>query len=72
MAKEKLTINQKLSRGEAKQANPILYGVLKNLVARPILAKGYGFKKNFITDFRKVKGPYILVSNHASRAALKT
>ena len=68
MSKEKLTIDQKLARGKAKQASPILYGVLKYLVARPILAKGYGFKKNFITDFRKEKGPYILISNHASRA----
>ena len=65
--KEKLTIDQELNRRKIGRPNPFFYGVLR-LVGRFILGPAFGPKIIWKTNFRKVKGPYILISNHASRA----
>lgn len=65
--KEKKTIDEVLSTKKIGRPNPVIYGVLK-LVARLILGPGYGVKVFWKTNFKNVKGPYILISNHASRA----
>lgn len=64
---KKLTIDERLSLKKINRPNPLFYGVLK-LVARFVLGPGYGVKVKWKTNFSKVKGPYILISNHASRA----
>ena len=67
MKKNKLTIDQQLNNKKTKRPNPLFYGVLK-LVARLVLGPGYGVKVIWKNNFSKQKGPFILISNHASRA----
>lgn len=63
----KKTLDQKLHAKKIKRPNKFIYGILKNVVAKNFISKKYNPKLNFKTDFRKLKGPYILISNHASR-----
>lgn len=65
MAKQKLTNEQKLYARKIKTPNGI-YRVL-GWVWKTFMYKKYGVTYEFKTDFRKQKGAYILVSNHASR-----
>lgn len=65
----KLTIDQKLMRRKAKKPNPVVYGLLMILVKFMNLAchtkftyKAYPGKEN---------GPFVLISNHASRVDYK-
>ena len=63
---KKLTIDQKLHSRKLKKAPFGLY----NLLGRGyklLFFKKYGINITFIYDFRKEKGPHILISNHASR-----
>lgn len=63
--KEKLTIDQKLHKRKIKKPN-FIYNLL-GFIWRITVAKKYNIHYKFKTDFRKEKGPYILISNHASR-----
>ena len=65
--KNKETIAKTLDSKKIARPNPFMYGILK-IVARLILGPGYGTKVYWKTNFKNVKGPYILISNHASRA----
>lgn len=66
MSKEKKTIEQKLHGKKMKRPPYIIYNVL-GFIWKLLFMKKYGVSYEFKTDFRKEKGPYILVSNHASR-----
>lgn len=63
--KEKHTLEQKLLKRKIKKPN-FIYGILGR-VWKALFFKKYGVKVIFNKDFRKEKGPYILISNHASR-----
>ena len=65
--KNEKTVDQVLSEKDIGRPNPLIYGVLK-IVARTVLNWQYHPKVYWKTNFSKVKGPYILISNHASRA----
>lgn len=61
----KKTIAQKLIERKAKRPNPVLYGLLQ-IVIKII---SHGVKPKFIYNARpsEDKGPFVLISNHASR-----
>lgn len=61
----KLTIAQKLARREARPPGPLYDVLVKGLI--PLLSKGVS--PNFIYKARpsEDKGPFVLISNHASR-----
>ena len=65
--KRPLTIDEQLNLKAIKRPNPLFYGILK-IVARTVLKWQYNPKIYWKDNFSKVKGPYILISNHASRA----
>ncbi len=62
---KKLTNEQKLYKKKIKRPN-FIYGLL-GWVWKTFVAKKYNVHYTFKTDFRKEKGPYIFISNHASR-----
>ncbi len=64
MAKQ--TVAQKIHAKKIKQPNCI-YNLL-GWVWKTFVAKKYNVNYTFKTDMRKEKGPYIMISNHASRA----
>lgn len=61
----KLTIEQKLYKRKTKKPN-FIYGLLGG-IWKLFMYKKYNVHYTFKTDFRKEKGPYIFISNHASR-----
>ena len=65
--KQKMSIDEKLNSKKFHRPNRLNYAVLK-IVARTVLTWQYHTKIIWKTNFSKVKGPYILISNHASRA----
>ena len=65
--KQKYTIDQALNNKKIKRPPLLNYYVLK-LVARTVLTWKYGTKIVWKHNFKKTKGPYIIISNHASRA----
>lgn len=67
MKKDLKTIDQILSTKKYTRPNVLNYTVLK-IVARTVLTWKYHTKMIWKTDIRKLKGPFILISNHASRA----
>ena len=64
---ERKTIAETLRLKKHARPNKLKYGVLK-IVARYILGPQYHPRIIWKTDFRKEKGPFVLISNHASRA----
>ena len=66
MAKETLTVAQKIRKRNLTQPPKFIYRVLGG-VWKWLFEKKYGVSYHYEYDFRKEKGPYILVSNHASR-----
>lgn len=66
MTKEKQTVEQKIHARKIKRPPAFIYRVLGQ-IWRILFMKKYGVEVEFKTDFRKEEGPYILVSNHASR-----
>lgn len=66
MAKEKLTVAQKIRAKKLKRPPAAVYRILGG-VWKLLFEKKYGVSYEFKEDFRKEKGPYIVVSNHASR-----
>lgn len=66
MAKEKKTIAQELSERKAKKTNPLLYWILARLW-KALYYKKLGISVTYKYDHKKLKGSYIVVSNHASR-----
>ncbi len=67
MAKEKLTIAQKIKQKKMHRPPTFIYRVLGG-VWRLLFEKKYGVEYEYLADPRKDKGPHIVVSNHASRA----
>ncbi|MBE5753585.1 MAG: 1-acyl-sn-glycerol-3-phosphate acyltransferase [Clostridiales bacterium] len=67
MEKQKLTVAQKIHSRKMKTPPAFIYRVLGG-IWKMLFTKKYGVEVEFKTDFRKEKGPYIVVSNHASRA----
>lgn len=65
MSKNK-TINQKLHSKKIKRPPYIIYDIL-GIIWKMVFAKKYGLHVEYKCDFRKAKGPYIVISNHASR-----
>ena len=63
----KKTLAQKLHERHVHKPNFILYNLLAN-VWKLTVARKYHFTYELIDDPKKEKGPYILISNHASRA----
>ncbi len=66
MGKEKLTIDQKLHKRHIKKPPYIIYNILGR-IWKKLFMKKYNVHVEFKYDFRKEKGPYIVISNHASR-----
>lgn len=62
----KKTIDQKLHSKKIKKPPLLLYLILGN-IWKLIFTKKYNLKVEDKVNLKKVKGPYILVSNHASR-----
>lgn len=62
---KKLTNEQKLYKKKIKRPG-FIYSLL-GWVWKVFVAKKYNVHYTFKTDFRKEKGPYIFISNHASR-----
>ena len=62
---KKYTLSQKLHKRTIKKPN-FIYNILGN-VWKYTVSKKYNIHYNFKHDFRKEKGPYIVVSNHGSR-----
>lgn len=62
---KKLTNEQALYKKKIKHPN-FVYNLLGN-IWKIFVAKKYNVHYTFKTDFRKEKGPYIFISNHASR-----
>ncbi len=67
MEKQKPTVAQKIHSRKIKTPPAFIYRVLGG-IWKMLFTKKYGVEVEFKTDFRKEKGSYILVSNHASRA----
>ena len=67
MSKELKSIDQQLLEKKYTRPNIFNYTILK-IVARTVLTWKYHTKMIWKTDVRKVKGPFVLISNHASRA----
>jgi len=67
MSTQKQTIAQKIHSRKIKKPPTLIYRILGG-IWKMLFMKKYGVSYTFKTDFRKEKGPYILVSNHASRA----
>lgn len=63
----KKTIEEKLHSRNLKKPNFIFYNLLAN-VWKLTVAKKYHLEHEFIDDPKEEKGPYILISNHASRS----
>ncbi len=64
--KEKLTLDQKLHSKKLHQPPKLIYNVLGN-IWRMLFVKKLGVTFEYRVDPRKDDGPYIVVSNHASR-----
>lgn len=62
---KKYTLSEKLHKRTIKKPG-IMYNILGN-VWKHTVSKKYNIHYEFKTDFRKVQGPYIMISNHASR-----
>lgn len=62
----KITIAQKLERKKAKRPPHVVYPLLKAIVLKS-LAKKWNTKFEFKVDTSKIKGPFVVVYNHASR-----
>ena len=67
MKNKQQTSAEELNTKEINRPNRLFYGGLK-IVARTVLKWQYNPKIFWKDNFSKVKGPYILISNHASRA----
>lgn len=61
----KLTVSEKVNGKKIKRPN-FIYNIL-GWVWKTFVAKKYNVHYTFKTDFRKEKGPCIVISNHASR-----
>ncbi len=66
MAKETLTLSQKLKQRKIKTPPAFIYRLLGG-IWRILFEKKYGVEYVYECDPRKDKGPHIVVSNHASR-----
>ncbi len=64
--KEKMTLEQKLHSRRIKSPPAFIYRLLAN-IWRLMFVKKLGFTWEYRADPRKETGPYIVVSNHASR-----
>ena len=65
--KNKLTVAQEIHSRKINKPPTVIYRILAG-VWKMLFMKKYGVTVTYKTDIRKDKGPYILVSNHASRA----
>jgi len=66
MAKEKLTLSQKLKQKKIHRPPTLVYRLLAG-VWKILFEKKYGVEYVYEANPRKDKGPHIVVSNHASR-----
>ena len=62
----KKTIDEKLHARKIKKPPLVLYAIL-GFIWKIIFTKKYNLKVSDKVNLKKVKGPYILISNHASR-----
>ena len=63
--KEKLTLDQKLHQRKIKKPN-FIYNIL-GFVWKVVIAKKYNVHVKSKVNLKKVKEPFIMISNHASR-----
>lgn len=63
----KLDIEKKLYSRKGKRVNGFIYKCLMNLVAKPFLLRPMNVHVERKIDVKKIKGPFIVVSNHTSR-----
>lgn len=63
---EELNISAKLARREGKKVSPVLYWIMRNVVARQ-QAGPMNLKVIDNVGVNTIKGPYLLFSNHTSR-----
>ncbi len=62
----KQTLKQKLTSRKIKKPPYVIYNILGR-IWQVMFSKKYGLHVEYKYDFRKEKGPYIVISNHASR-----
>lgn len=62
----KQTLEAKLHSRKIKKPPYVIYNILGR-IWQMAFTKKYGLQVEFKKDFRKEKGPYIVISNHASR-----
>lgn len=67
MSEKRPTIAEKLSRRKLHTPPALIYLLLAN-IWRLLFVKKLGVTTEYLADPRKAEGPYIVVSNHASRA----
>ena len=63
----KKTIEQKLMSKVTKRPNKLIYNLLGGVV-KMVMAPRLGVNYIYKIDVKKIKGPFILISNHASRS----
>ncbi|MDR1068245.1 MAG: 1-acyl-sn-glycerol-3-phosphate acyltransferase, partial [Clostridiales Family XIII bacterium] len=67
MNTEQLTEDQKLHRRKIHPPNFLIYNILVRLVVKRFIMKNLEVCFNSSIDIKDYKGPFIIVSNHASR-----
>lgn len=65
MSKNKITVKEEIHSRKIKRPN-VMYNIL-GTVWKLFMYKKYNVHYTFKTDFRKEKGPFFFISNHASR-----
>ncbi len=65
--KEKLTLEQKLSKRKYKQCNKVVWWAMNKLVVKPFLAKKYNPTYKITDNINDCDGPCFLFYNHQSR-----
>lgn len=67
MLKEGVSIRKSLLKRKPRRPNYWVYQVLVRLIVKRVLMRKLGVRFIYRTAIRAVKGPFIIVSNHASR-----
>jgi 1-acyl-sn-glycerol-3-phosphate acyltransferase/ribosomal protein S27AE len=67
MQKEGVSIRKSLLKRKSRRPNYWVYQILVRLVVKRVLMRKLGVRFIYRTDIRTAKGPFVIVSNHASR-----
>jgi 1-acyl-sn-glycerol-3-phosphate acyltransferase len=67
MKQARLTAHEKLCRRKLRPPNYLIYNILVRFVVKKLIMKNLDVRFNSSIDMRDYAGPFIVVSNHASR-----